>query len=442
MPSQLLPTPSDPREIANYVDTYAVAAIKNDPTTLDLGDIPAIVYQGKVFARDEADTTSVHDGITTVVDNSGRRFKTQEVGRPTSVLGFRDSNNPNPPTNPAIGDAYLIFNGARSVGDALFADHIESIAIATRWGWVYIDPMNLLGYSVWDESIQGKRTFNGRIWIRGFGNSSFSARTIDPAALVFPGGISVEQEVRTPTITNGTAWLINDSGSTNNDKVIYISGNSQIAIDPYEGMEVYDKNRNIVRRFNGSDWIDIPGETTQFFRSRRYSTGQHVITARGSDTAQVLETLPFQGNSTNQFSWDVFPTTTGDITSENFGFNAHWQARYNNNTSDRSFRVYLVLYSGDPAAPNQEISNLVRSQAITVTASSATRDGSDYLYNYNGRFTWEDFRRSDFRNTFTMNTASGHRPVLALVADNKTFVPISISAVRWGIRMKIEQQIG
>jgi hypothetical protein len=99
--------------IVRYPYVFSVAEDPQawDAVDADTGSIPlAIVQNGVLFTLDPDDTTTAHDGTTTIVSNDGKRYKSEAVD--FDVRSVLDKDLTAPPGSPTLGAAYIVAAGA------------------------------------------------------------------------------------------------------------------------------------------------------------------------------------------------------------------------------------------------------------------------------------------------------------------------------------------
>ncbi|MGE4076006.1 MAG: DUF2793 domain-containing protein, partial [Reyranella sp.] len=110
----------------------------DDLRNLDVGSlsltITAVIYDGQVFTYDAADSITADDGVTCIVSDDNKRFKTAAARLiEFAVLSRTKAQSP---VGAAIGDVYRV--PAAPTGD--WASNAEDIAILTGNGWAFVSP--------------------------------------------------------------------------------------------------------------------------------------------------------------------------------------------------------------------------------------------------------------------------------------------------------------
>lgn len=223
-----------------------------DVQTIDMQTAEIIISAGNLFLYDGADTTTVHDGASVLVDQNGRRYKIQSELDIKSVLSIETAE----PVSPTIGDAYLI--GAAATGTD-WAGNDDDIAVFTALGWSFIGPV--VGKTIYVESASGFYHYTAAgAWASGVGSFTVGEGGITPVEDQFFAGLSVEDELDTPPVspTDGQAFLVGTSPtgdfSGQNGKVAYRRDGAWVFRSPYDGARIYDKDRNGYLTYEGSTW--------------------------------------------------------------------------------------------------------------------------------------------------------------------------------------------
>ena len=250
--------PNDQTSVNNYVDLRVALVLKSvtELNNLDAGDAPALIYEGKIFQLDSADTTSTHDGTSVIVDSNGKRFKVFGVDRiPKSVLG----NAVVPPANPNVGDAYFVWGTGAPSG--AFANRREYIAVYTLWEWRFI--LAPTGTRIYNENDGSNYYFDGNIWPRG-DPSPIADGTIIPSALVMRTLVVQNIQNDPPAaIPNGQAFIVggNPTGAwaANPNDIAYGDGTQWHFINPRAGEIAYNSAAGQTKHifWNGGAWVDL-----------------------------------------------------------------------------------------------------------------------------------------------------------------------------------------
>lgn len=163
-----------PYVLADSDDMQDLVAV--DPSTG--AAIIDVIYLGRVYHYDAADTTTAHDGVTCLVSDEGRRYKLAD-GSDVDVYSVSSFTTTATPGSPSLGDAYLL--PASCTG--AWAGHEGGVAVYTARGWEYITvPVGRAIY-VEDELAYYHRDAAGD-WTAGLGSQLFTTNSIAPSALV------------------------------------------------------------------------------------------------------------------------------------------------------------------------------------------------------------------------------------------------------------------
>lgn len=181
-----------------------------NPADFTAGTTLALIYGGKLWSRDDLDTTSPHDGVTVIVTADSKRFKSSLLGPlERGVVGVTDFRA-TPPTSPNTGDAY----GVAAAPTGAWAGWADRIAVCLYGGaspiWGSVLPSRNL------VAVTGAglfRTYGGSAWQDGFG-LSFSPASVPPQALVVPA-FTIEAELTSPPASplDGLYWLVASGGT-------------------------------------------------------------------------------------------------------------------------------------------------------------------------------------------------------------------------------------
>lgn len=249
-----------------------------DPRNTSTGERTLVLgYKGGWFWYDPDDSTTSHDGSTTIVTTDGGRYKTDSFDRLVfSVLDKDVSTPPDENDSPPVaeGDAYLVPSGA--TGD--WSTHEDDIAVYTARGWQFITPTT--GRFVFIEDEGKYYHFSaGGTWTEGFGNTPPPDNTVPLSSTInFGYFVRVEnQTTDTPpgSPSVGDAYIIGDSptgdwvGKSNQVAICEVAGEFVI-YNPPEGMRAFDKSDKTDYQFRNSSWSTASGNfkiTTQYYTS-------------------------------------------------------------------------------------------------------------------------------------------------------------------------------
>jgi len=251
------PAKGDSRTLLVERYPYVVAtANESQSLAADNGglEINHLIYNGWLFARDDTDATTAHDGTTCLVSSDGVRFKLEDIAKPTSVL---DILNP-PPGSPTVGDAYLIDTAPTGA----WASNAKYLTVYTARGWVFIAP--LIGMQVFVEDVERYYHYSvAGSWTAGIDDGSgLAADSVYPNALLYPTGIVPVENQTTNTPPSipaaGTAYVIGSSPTgdwaAKADYLAVSNGTSWEYHAPSDGMAVYDKALNNYYKYEGAAW--------------------------------------------------------------------------------------------------------------------------------------------------------------------------------------------
>lgn len=255
-----------------------------DPAT---GVVPLYLIQNStLFAYDSTDSTTAHDGATCLVSSDGKRFKSDTIAPPYSVLDKDTIAQPVSPA-PSVGDRYLIPTSATGTD---WAGQDGKIGIYTAAGWRFaISPVGRFLY-VEDETAFYHRNTSGA-WTAGVGSITHAANSISITHILgAKASFVVKVENQTTNAPPATpvapvAYIIGPSptgawsGNAGKLAICLIDGVFTI-ITPDTGDTVYDKSIAQNYRFNGSAWVLSAGSVISFFRS--FSTSPAVTAAGGA----------------------------------------------------------------------------------------------------------------------------------------------------------------
>jgi hypothetical protein len=267
--------------------------------SFDAGSIPlALVYgkTGYLYFYNADDTTSADDGSTVLVSGDGRRYILADMSAIAiaSVLAIEND----PPVSPTNGDAYIVDTAPTGA----WAAHAKDVALYTPRGWVFATPK--VGQALLNEDTG----FN--VQYSAAGDWGAMATTVDggdiePDALLFPMGLSVEARQNAPPggITPWLHYLVGTSGSgawaSASNKVAYSAdGTTWIFIDPYDGAQVFDKSADTYLTWFAAtgDWrTPFPYAATC---QGRLTTETGVAVSTSDRTTQAtLYFTPYKGNA-------------------------------------------------------------------------------------------------------------------------------------------------
>lgn len=165
------------------------------PTDFVAGTLFEFIYAGVLWKRDDADVTSVTDGVTVYVTSDNVRFKNNAItGQSYGYWRVTDFRNA-PPSTPTAGDTY----GVGTSPTGAFATKGKNIATCLVGGaspiWTFTAPRS--GYIAFDRSRGIYMSYTeGGSWIDGLGLVT-AVGSIAPEALLVPR-ITVQSQTSTP----------------------------------------------------------------------------------------------------------------------------------------------------------------------------------------------------------------------------------------------------
>ncbi len=265
-----------------------------DPTNAAGAIVNVIAYKGKLFWYDFLDSTTAHDGTTTLVALGGFRYKIEGVN--ALVTRVLDKDLTTPPTSTGSGNAYIV--GTAAIAD--WATHDDEIAIDTARGWEFITPTVGWLVQVADEDTIYRLNEAGS-WVLALDPQGSSI-----LASMMNGGRThwvIENQTTDvpPSAGQGVNYIIGDNptgawlGQSGKIAVRETSGTSAVytIYTPQEGWTAYDKDLNITVIYNDGVWGSASGAFIDF---------TSIFTVSGSDTEDV--------GSGYTFSATTAPTTS------------------------------------------------------------------------------------------------------------------------------------
>lgn len=258
-----------------------------DSRAVEVGPCRTLFFLGVPFERDDADTTSPHDGVTCLVSQEGTRFKASTYRPPISVLGEASA----PPPSPAVGSAYLISTAPTGA----FAPYANRIATFTNWGWRYTVPV--LGSLVYVEATSSFKHYStDGTWKFGLGTFTSAAGSIEPASLLFPLGVTVALVTNAPPTspTEGQAVLVGTvptgafSGYAN--AVAVYRASTWVFITPYEGSTVWNAAAKRLLTFSLGAWASSVPQSPLIAESSLYSVDTALSCSGTAGTPTVAPT--------------------------------------------------------------------------------------------------------------------------------------------------------
>ena len=270
-----------------------VVASASEAQSLDLTGIavPALVLGTDLFAYDETDTTTVHDGTTCLVTSDGKRFKNDG----TRVSGWNgytvdDDDLTAPPGGESIGDAYLL----PAAPTGAWSAYGKHVAAYTQRGWVYIAPRNGMIVYVSDEDIY--RRYNGTAWVAGFGATAIADGALTPQKSEQSFGWRVESETATPpgsVPAEGTLYIVGSSATGawagEDGNIARSTGAAWEFIDAAEGMQLFNKATDELVTFKSGSWGVVFNPGLVVWQGERVAAKQSAAIPSGSDQFTFLD---------------------------------------------------------------------------------------------------------------------------------------------------------
>ena len=241
--------------------------------TMDVDATTLVSVNGRLYDYDSADTTSAHDGLTVLVDSTGRRFKTAEaVNNPRRLFQVLDKDMTAPPGSPGAGDSYIA--GAGSTG--AWATHDGKVAIWSGGIWHFIAPLAGDIAFISDEAGFYHRNAGNTAWVSGL-PGTIGAGEILPSNLIQGFTFKVESTANDEAggEPDGAGYIVGSSPTgafsafTANRIVIKVAG-TWTQFPPAIGDTIDDKSQDGAVRWTGASWNLVP---TSFRIRRIYYTG-------------------------------------------------------------------------------------------------------------------------------------------------------------------------
>lgn len=356
-------------------DEDAQQLVAEDPAS---GAVILVLTQnGRLYPLDPLDTTTVHDGTTCLVSNDNYRYKLDDLRVPRSVL---DKDLTEPPADPAIGDAYLLYGSP--AGDwAEFSS--GQVVVYTSRGWEGITLS--IGAQIYaeDEDVFYHLDVNGD-WLEGFGINALPDASVAPRKMIGSLGWLhpvVENQTTnapptSPVPAKGTAYIIGSSPTGgwagNAGKVaVYEDDEGTYEIyTPEEGWRVYDKSQDADYRYTGSAWESqrgavIASQSTGSQTSISVTNGgsgnyaQSVTSAPTTTTGfrqfdTVAQTIQTASGRRIEFTFEaVFPTAKNAIYALRRGTEStfiDWTRGFHANPNNNGYVVYKFEVTTTDAA--------------------------------------------------------------------------------------------
>lgn len=240
--------------------------------TESLGDIDqdtgekalAVIHAatGYLYFYDDSDTTTLDDGLTTLVDGSGNRYHLQDSA--AISLNAVEAQLNTPPGSPSTGQAWIV--GTSPTG--AWASNANDIAVYTARGWIFATPQ--IGLTVLNKGTDTNWQFRDDSTWGGF-DAEQSAGSVLNQALQFPMGMAIESVENTPpgSPTEGLYYIVGDSptgdfsGESNN--VATYRSSAWVFMDAYEGARVFNRDTDAFLIYQSGEWLGSAGSQVQTF---------------------------------------------------------------------------------------------------------------------------------------------------------------------------------
>ena len=259
-------------------DESAADFVAVDP---DAGTIPLYLIQNNVrYQYDSADSTTAA-GATCLVTSDGKRYKSDTIAYPHSVLDKDTVAQPVSPA-PTVGDRYLVPTAATGTD---WAGKDGKIAIYTPSGWRFATASIGQFLYIEDETAFYHLDDSGN-WVAGVGSVVLGVNSVPLSALINIGRTSFIVENQTTNAPPGSpsvgvAYIIGSSptgawAGKVGHLAVCEAGTAWTYYAPSNGWQAYDKSTNSPVRYNGSAWVSGAGAWVGY---------SLVKTASGSTTA-------------------------------------------------------------------------------------------------------------------------------------------------------------
>lgn len=249
-----------------------------------------IVFGGRVFQRDDADTTTPHDGVSTLVTQGGVRFKADGFGQGPVIRRYAVlSRISAPPGSPALGDSHLV----AAPGTGAFATHVGKIASWTSAGWRFVVPR------LYDEAHVAAEAliyhYNASsVWVQGSPAIVIADNSLLFTKLKHGLGLAVEnQTTNTPPASpsNGVAYIIGPSPTgvwTGHAlKVALFDAGAWLIVAPQIGWKVYDKAIAADAVYDATGWVSLVSGYAKIQHSALANSTSLSVTGTGTITSET-----------------------------------------------------------------------------------------------------------------------------------------------------------
>lgn len=309
-------TAADKSVLRSLVEQRFIFALTSAETATDFvavdpdtGVLPLYLIQNNIlFQYDSSDTTTTHDGVTCLVSNEGKRYKSDTITYPWSVL---DKDTTAQPGSPSVGDRYIVPTSATGTN---WAGQDGKIGVYTAAGWFFVTvPIGRFVY-VEDETAFYHRNAAGT-WTAGVGSITLGDSSVPITAIIGANAsLNIKVENQTTNTPPGSpvspvAYIIGSSptgdwaGNAGKLAICLVDGSFEI-ITPAAGDIVFDKALNAHYQYKSSAWISAVGAWAFFTSSFTEGTGSQ--TQAGS--------IDYSYSSSSAPSISANRTTSDDVT--------------------------------------------------------------------------------------------------------------------------------
>jgi len=256
----------------------------------------AVIYQGKVWRLDAADTTSAHDGVTVLVTLDSKRFKANAIdGQSKGVWAVTEFRNGGP-ASPTAGDMY----GVGTSPTGTFAAQSNKIAIALTGGaspvWAFVTPTE--GLIAFDKTRDVYRSYTGSAWVDGLQNA-FVTGGVPAESLAVPTFI-VENATATPpgSPTDGQYYVV-AAGATGawagqDNKVAKRVSGAWTYYTAAEGWQAWDKTSKRMKIYSSGVWGDFTRPKIVAYPSLQVRSADLTFSGSAITTTTPTNTLGVQ----------------------------------------------------------------------------------------------------------------------------------------------------
>lgn len=255
-------------------------------------DVRYLIFDRKLYLYDSADTTTAHDGITTLVSADGKRFKSEDIAS-LSRWTVEDRDRTEPSGGESVGEAYLV----PSSPTGAWASNGDDIAVLTARGWMFIAAdVGMILYVADEDAIV--HYDSGGDWTDGLPANGVGQSNVWPYHLKYPFGVPVEDQTTTSppgSPTSGVAYIIGSSAtgawSGKDGQIAIYRGSAWDYFAPAEGWIVWDKAPNAFYVYGSSSWAPLPSGAIRYRPATKITTGSKSISATGASGLTTSNTV-------------------------------------------------------------------------------------------------------------------------------------------------------